>query len=440
MEDPRLSRMYARLLAGSLVKRRARLWQWMRENRSSLLSLLAAGALAVFVTGYVAHLHGRFRRLKTELKTIGTPQVNLPPMPGGQEAVILQRTTLGEGTTPEFISATLLPGRGLNVLQIMVSIPGRGTVPLLQAPSLEDAATLMSGVQADVDGVESLRLGSPIEAPWAGVLSGAKSDVPGALVTTWRGRTLVLPMNGANGETPMSQGGLLMKAASDSVKHNIMPDGGTVQGTFAAGVFGNRWPSQTSVSATALLSSHIFELKLVARNEGGEPVPFGLGWRPQILFPGGSRAGVRLRLPADEYEETSAGRATGRLPTVAGTALDFTDRTGKLMRNLDLDETFVDLHSGFLDNGPMVEIRDERSGVGIRMTAMSPQIHAIHVRSLAKENEMVLGFQTNFDDPFSHAWVPDDGTSINVLQPGQTLQWRVRMELFAIPNSSLPTL
>ena len=361
-------------------------------------------------------------------------------MPGGQEAVVMRRTLLAEGTTPEFLSATLLPGRGLNVFQIMLSIPGRGPVPLLAAPSLEVAANLMSGVKEDSEGEESLRLGSPIEAPWAGTVSDMRGSDPTQVMADWRGRTLLFPATITSGSTHLSDGGFLLKSEADSVKQNTMPDGGTVQGSFVASDFGGTWPSQTSVSVTALLSSRSFELRLVARNEGKEPVPVGLGWRPQILLPSGGRLGVRLRLPAEGHEELRNGHPTGALTAVANTPLDFTDRRGKLLHDLQLNDTFVNLHSGFLDNGPVLEIRDPRSGVGIRVTAMSPQIRAIHVESMTQDNKVTLNFQTNYDEPFSHVWNGDTDTSINVLEPGQTLQWRIRMEVFAITEAGVPAL
>ena len=436
MEDPRLLHMYAKLFVETVTKRKERTWRWMRNNRSSWLSLLALAAFIVFVCGYVAHLHGRFRRLKTELKAMGTAPVELPLMPGGQQPIVLQRTHLAEGSTPEFLSATLLPGRGLNVLQIMLSLPGRGAVPLLVAPSLEEAAQRMSGTGTDARGIASLDLGSPIEAPWAGFVPGTPGESSEHVSASWHGRTFFLPATRRFEDTPVSEGGLLLRAEADTVKHNIMPDGGTVQGSFTASNFGEAWPSKTSVSVTALLSSRAFDLKMVAKNEGQEPVPFGLGWRPRLLLPSGTRTGVRLHLPATAHEEIRAGRATGHLPTVAGTTLDFTDRAGRLLRDLDLDDTFVELKSGFLDNGPTLEIRDERSQVGIRMTALSPQIHAIHVRSVAGENNITVNFQTNLDDPFSHTWSKDDTTAIAVLQPGQSLQWHIRVEVFALSASA----
>lgn len=440
MEDQRLSRMYARLFVDMITKQRRRIWGWTRKNRSSWLSILAGIAFLIFVVGYVAHLHGRFRRLKTELHAMGAAPVELPPMPGGQQPIILQRTQLAEGSTPEFLSATLLPGRGFNVLQIMLSLPGRGAIPLLAAPSLEEATQRMSGIGIDAGGLASLQVGSPVEAPWAGFIPGVPGESSETVTTNWHGRNLILPTTRWLEDVPLSDGGFLLKAEADSVKHNVMPDGGAVQGSFVASNFGGRWPSETSVSVTALLSSRAFDLKLVARNEGKEPVPFGLGWRTRLLFPGGTRTGIRLRLPAESHEEMRTGRATGHLPAVVGTNLDFTDRAGRLLRDLDLDDTFVDLKSGFLDNGPILEIRDARSQVGIRMTALSPQIRAIHIRSAPGDKDMTVDFQTNLDDPFSRTWLKDGTAGIAVLQPGQSLQWHIRAEVFALTAGAAPAM
>lgn len=440
MDDPRLSRMYAKLFTRDLAKRRRRLWQWMKDHRGSLYLFTFIVALGIFAAGYVAHIHGRFRRLKTELKARSTAPVQVTPMPGGQEAVVLQRTMLAEGTMPEFLSATLLPGRGLNVLQIMLSVPGRGEVALLAAPSLEEAAAEMTGTGADAAGLMSLKLGAPLEAPWGGRMMGSRSEDGRRVATEWHGRGFILPLTGETAGVPVSDGGLLLKTAAETVGHNVMPDGGSLQGQFTAGSFGGVWASQTNVAVTALLSSRAFELKLVARNDGKEPVPMGLGWYPRIIMPSGGRAGVKLRLPAETREEFGNGRASGRLLPVSGSAFDFTDRAGKPLRELAVDETFTGLRAGFLDNGPIVELRDEQSGVGFRMTAMSPQIRAIRVQSAPDRAWVGLGFQTNYDDPFSRAWGRESEAAIHVLQPGQSLQWKVRLEVFPLRDGDKPML
>ena len=433
MDDPQLSRMYFKLFVRDLARWRRRSATWIREHQPALVLLAGVLVVATFAVAYVAHMHGKFRKLKTELKAIGTTPVEVQPMPGGQEAVVMERTMLAEGSTPEFLSATLLPGRGLNTLQIVMSVPGHGSVPLLASAPLEDAAAAMTGQGVDANGEMSLAIGAPLEAPFAGRIPGSRSGDGLHLLADWRGRPLTLPITGEANGVPYSEGGLLLKEGAE-VRRNVMPDGGTVLGTFAASNFGGRWPSQTSITVSTLLSSHVFEIRVIARNEGNEPTPIGLGWRPTFLLPGGGRDGVRLRLPAEAYEQMSNNHATGKAIEVAGTALDFTDRAGKLLGTTDIDETFVQLRSGFLDNGPIVEIRDPRGGVGIRVTAMSPQMRALHVTSRRSENKLAIGFQTNVDDPFSRVWPTAEDAGLSLLQPGRTLQWRIRLELFSLDS------
>ena len=432
MEDPRLSRMYAKLFARDLAKARRHSWIWARSHRPAVVLFGVVLAVVIFAAGYTAHVHGRFRQLKTELHVIGPAPVETTLLPGGQEPVTMERTQLAEGSTPEFLSATLLPGRGLNVLQIMVSIPGRGPTPLLAAPSLEEATKAMTGQDADANGQASLAMGAPLEAPWAGRIFGSRTGDPSRVASDWHGRPLLLPLTGESSGALSSEGGLLLTAGADTVKHNAMPDGGTVQGSFTAGDFGVRWPSKTGVVVSALLSSHVFEIKMVARNEGTEPAPVGLGWRPVFLVPGGGREGLRLRLPAEAFEEVSNGRATGRIVPVVDTPLDYTDRGGRLLGRDDLDRTFVHLRSGFLENGPVTELRDPVGGVGIRVTSMSQQIRAIHVHTRSSTSTVAMNFQTNYDDPFSRVWPREEDTGMYVLEPGRSLQWRIRVELFPL--------
>ena len=53
----------------------------------------------------------------------------------GVDIVKLERKA-GDATKPEFLTATILPGRGMNLLQITANIPGKGEIPILFAPSI----------------------------------------------------------------------------------------------------------------------------------------------------------------------------------------------------------------------------------------------------------------------------------------------------------------
>ena len=87
---------------------------------------------------------------------------------------MLQRSQMTGGNGPEFLSATLLPGRGMNLLQITAYLPQKGEVNLLASPPLEEAEQLLSGTGADATGAKSLAMGAAIEVPWAGRISGMR--------------------------------------------------------------------------------------------------------------------------------------------------------------------------------------------------------------------------------------------------------------------------
>ena len=76
---------------------------------------------------------------------------------------------------PEFLSVTMLPGRGMNVLQITAYLPGKGEVNLMASPSVYGAAGAMTGKGKDANGQVSLAMGGAFEAPWAGRIWGTSS-------------------------------------------------------------------------------------------------------------------------------------------------------------------------------------------------------------------------------------------------------------------------
>ena len=234
MEDPRLSRMYGRHLMRQMEKSRGRLAKRLRSRRREISVLISVLLVAGFAAGYVAHLHGRFSRLKKELKEARNPAAPSVPMPGGQEAATLRRALLSGGSMPEFLSATILPGRGMDVLQITALVPGRGEVPLLASPSLEDATKLL-----DSGNPASLRMGGPFEAPWAGRVPGARSGDGPTITTDWHGHVLTLPWTGSRDGADVAAGGLLLALPAGDVSANTMPDGGALQGSFNAGDFGD---------------------------------------------------------------------------------------------------------------------------------------------------------------------------------------------------------
>ena len=159
--------MYAALVARRIGDLRRNLWR-IAVMRSGLLTMMVVTiALLGLAFGWSAHRQGRFSRLKQELKQEPSmPQPSVAARPGGQDAIVLQRTRLEGQDVPEFLTATVLPGRGMNVLQITAYLPHKGEVSLLASPNLDEAAQLLTG---------SVSMGGGFEAPWANRISGAAS-------------------------------------------------------------------------------------------------------------------------------------------------------------------------------------------------------------------------------------------------------------------------
>jgi galactose mutarotase-like enzyme len=413
---------------------------WRRNlMRSGMLTvLILAGVLVGLAVGYRAHMQGNFHKLKAKMST--EHQDAPVPRPGGREAISLMRTRLVGDAMPEFLSVTMLPGRGMNVLQITAYVPGRGEVNLLTSPSVDDAANAMTGNGADEGGEASLTMGGAFEAPWTGRMWGTPLQDSARIATEWRGHDITLPASG--GETgAVAKGGLMLARSSDSVETSAMPDGGDAQVVFHAGDFGVHWPAGTDVTVAVLLNSRTIDLTMVATNTGNEPEPIGIGWIPRFAILGADRQELRVRIPGEMRAERrgDGGQPTGKLLPVAGTPYDFSMRGGAKLGTMSLDDSFVGLHQSLMDNGPSAELSDPGDNFGIRLIAMSPTIKEMRLVAPADGNFVSIAPEYNYPDPFGREWKADTDTGMVVLQPGQSTEWKVRLELFSLANGASPT-
>jgi galactose mutarotase-like enzyme len=314
-------------------------------------------------------------------------------------------------------------------------------VNLLASPPLQEAATILSGTGADANGAKSLSMGAAIEMPWAGRISGWSTPDGKNLSTMWRGTRLILPTDAKDSygvAGVVAAGGLLLKQPADSINTNVMPDGGEAQATFHAGNFDGHWPSQTEIMTTVALSGKALTMKIVARNTGNTAEPMGIGWHPRFAILNQRRAQMMLRLPEGlrlEVKDRRSGELSGKLLPVEKTEYDFTDRIGAQLGALNLDDSFVHLRTGLLENGPMVELRDPENDYGLRITAMTSNIKAIRVYAPLDGSYISIEPQTNYDDPFGRQWARDEDTGVVVLQPGQSMQWQIRLQIFSVTSN-----
>jgi aldose 1-epimerase len=427
--------MYWALLTEGAGRWRRGIWRAavLRSGLLTFLALLLALAGLAFL--WREHRLGQFAQLKRDRRN--PPVRDVTVRPGGQDVIQLQRSQMMGGNGPEFLSATLLPGRGMSLLQIRAYLPQKGEVNLLASATLEEAARLLNGGGAEASGAESLAMGAAIELPWAGRLTGTATPDGKNVTTMWRGERLNLPadLRDKYRVGAAAAGGLFLQQPSDSVSTSVMPDGGEARATFRAGDFSGRWPSKTEIATTVQLSGKAIDIRVIAHNTGATAEPIGIGWHPRFAILNRHREQMMLRLPEAmkvEVKDRRTGLLSGRLVPVEGTEYDFTGRTGTQLGSLDLDDSFVHLRQGLMESGPVAELRDPENDYGLRITALTPTIKAIRVYAPLDEPFLSIQPQFNFDDPFGREWSKEEDTGMVVLQPGQTAQWKIRLEIFSL--------
>jgi galactose mutarotase-like enzyme len=119
---------------------------------------------------------------------------------------------------------------------------------------------------------------------------------------------------------------------------------------------------------------------------------------------------------------------TGKRVPVTGTPYDFSAPGGRALGNQYLDDNFSNLQ--YDPSGQTVsEIIDPAAKYGLRLTTLSPRIKSIQVYAPPQKNFVAIEPQFNLPDPYNKNW-GDTDTGMVLLQPGQSVTWHVRLELF----------
>ena len=401
-----------------------------------LVAVLCAGLL---LTAY-EHSQGNLHWL--HMAVTPPPPADVPTVtgPGGPPPIQLTRTKTAIGSEPEFVSVTLLPGRGLDVLQITAFIPGHGEITLLSSPPMTDVKRALTNTGKDANGRLGAMFGAPFLAPWAGDILGTPTEDGTAVQTSWNGTRLLLPSagTGEEGDARKSMEGLLFNKVADGVKTGVIDDGQSAEAIFHLGSFGGAWPSSVDLQTNVELTGHGINLMMTARNMGNTTTPIGLGWKPHFHIAGSGRENATLLVPSTNriVTDKATGMPSATPASVAGTALDFQRAEGTKLGTSTIDETYVNLHRAILADGPIIELRDHGSNYGLRLLPLSDSINSLHVTAPASADWIALEPDTNLPDPLGKEWTGDNPSGIHMLKPGETFSWKLRLEIFAVTGSS----
>jgi len=353
----------------------------------------------------------------------------------GAPVITLERPGPEDSSRPAFLSAQVLPGRGMMTLQLRAHLPGRGATDLIAAPSLERAREILDDEAGEFPGNPSYFFGGAVLLPFANRIRGTLAPDGKTIETSILGKTVRLPAN-AGGRKPGAERyamhGLLLASRVEDVRRETMEEQDALRATFQAGDFERHWVSSTEVSFEVVLRSESFTFTVTARNVGTEVLPMAIGWHPYFALPSGRRGQARLHVPAQrrllvhDYDEVIP---TGEVAPVAGTPYDFSMPGGRALGDLFLDECFVDLERS--DEGLVVaEIVDPEARYGVRAVTDAPDLRAVQVFAPQDIGFIALEPQYNWIDPFGAEWGAGEDTGMALLQPGAATRYSVRLELF----------
>jgi len=352
---------------------------------------------------------------------------------GGQKIVTLTRKAVSS-TKPEFTSVTVLPGRGMEVLQITANFPGKGNIDVLASPDLAAAKKVLDE-QDTPNGDLGYRMGSAFLVPYPNRIRGKLSADGKTLTTEWQGHTITLPANNI-GKEPTAERhamhGLILKSKTEEVSVEKLPGGEEVSGIIRAGDFGGHWLSKTDLVITVRLTAEAVDATIVARNVGHESEPIAIAWHPYFNLPSGDRSQVRLRVPAEtvaEVDNYDNVFPTGKLLPVKGTRFDLRAAGG-----VPLGTTFFDDNWNHIDwtNGvATVQVLDPAAKYAVEIEGLSPQVKAIQVYAPPTQKFVAVEHQFNFGDPFGKEWGTTD-TGMVTLKPGESTKWHVRLKVLAL--------
>jgi aldose 1-epimerase len=359
------------------------------------------------------------------------PATTTPEKIGGSDVVKLQRKATGDGTKPEFLTATVLPGRGMNLFQITANIPGKGEIPLFF-----DLPDQFNSGGDDSVGNLSFAGGGAFLVPYPNRIRGKLSADGKTLTTEWHGKTITVPAN-FGGKKPGAEvhsiHGLILKTPAESVNTETTADGQTVTGIIHAGDFGGHWLSKTDINFTIALTGDAVDSTITAKNVGDESEPMAIGWHPYFAIPSGDRKQARIHIPAEKlalvnnYDEVFP---TGKLvdvKTYEGGKYDYNAADGRALGDDFLDDNFSTLKR--TDGNVDVQLTDPAAAYGIKILGVSPEIKTVQVYAPPTKQFVAVEEQFNFGDPFGKVWNGKD-TGMVTLKPGESVTWHVRLALF----------
>ena len=353
---------------------RHRTWAFARSGWAT--ALVIATLLLGFGVVWRAHQRAKFHQFTA---TVIPPTISAP-MPGGQEAMLLSRVALVNDAEPEFVSTTVLPGIGMQILQTTVAVPDQPTQDLLDSAPLSDAARM------------------PVTSIDSAPFHLRVSDHHLQEKSTGDDLISFLP-------------------ATDTLNQTLV-DGGQATGTFK----GSGAKSGISVTLEVTLSGRQIDLIARATNETQDNRYVVFEWMPRFAAPEHDLNRLSLTIPSHVRVGGGAG--------VNGT--DFSTKSGQRVGNAPFDVRFANLGHDLLTDGTFVRLQ-EADQYFLRILGMGDSLRSVRAKNDPATHSLMLALSS--EDPSAEPEQRDQ-----ILRSGQHMQWHLRMEVLAVNARQAPEI
>jgi len=403
-------------------------------KKAALFCLAILGIAVLGVRTSVARFFGDSPAESGDGPSQSASQGTEPITIGGEPVVTLTRPRGTDQSKPQFLEAVVLPGIGMNLLQLKAYLPGKGDIQVLTTMDLPEAKKFLE-TDNDEFGNNAFKIGAAMLLPYPNRIRGKLSPDGKTLATMIAGHKLELPANwkGKNpGAEIHAMHGLILTSKFQNVKHHDGPQESTVTGMLHGANFAGHWLSDTDVDIGMTLKNATMDVYIIAKNVGDQEDPMAITFHPYFEFPSGDRKQARLHVPADmraivnNYDDVFP---TGKLVPTKGSKYDFNAPEGAPLGDLFMDDCFTDLtHDP--DGGATIEVTDPAAKYGLRIRALSPHIKAVQIYAPPDKNFVAVEPQFNLADPYNKKIWGNRDTGMVLVQPGKSVSWHVRLELF----------
>jgi galactose mutarotase-like enzyme len=326
----------------------------------------------------------------------------------------------------------LLPGRGMNTYRLETYIPGRGSFQAFESLPLPEAEKHFA--QNDPFGNLSFTSGGAFLIPYGNRIRGPLDPGGKTLRAKVGNKTLHLPANW-RGQKPGAEQhamhGLILNKQVHLTDMKATEELASVSGTLDCGDYGVGWPGHTELNFYFELRANYFDICISAVNSGKESTVVGMGWHPYFKFPSEKREQVRLRIPAKRRalsNNLDDVFPTGEIVALQGTKYDFAGVDGNVLGETFFDDSFLDFIKG-KDNEITVDVLDPAAHYGMRVTTTAPPICNFQFYAPPDKQFTSIEPQVNMPEPFAELWGPNVDRGIVWLEPGQKLDYKVRVEI-----------